>query len=107
MKHLLRSSEDDILSWEISRGKPSAEALCLISCLKSTGCAAPLLADEDFGEEIRQYLIEGLSYLPVDRSTLLSKIIESGFASLGTDTLENIDRIGRKCTLIFEAVFNP
>ena len=104
-KHLLRFSEDDILSWEISRGKPPAEALCLISCLKAAGCVAPLLVDKKFGEEVKQYLMESLSYLPADRSALLLKVIEDGFSSLETDTLDNVDRIVRKCNLIFEAVF--
>jgi len=105
-KHLLKVSEDDILSWEISQDKPRAEALCLISCLKAAGCVAPLLVDEKFGEEVRQYLMESLSYLPAERSALLLKVIEGGFLSLGTDTLDNIDRLIRKCKLIFEAVFN-
>jgi len=105
-KHLLKVSEDDTLSWEISQGKPPAEALCLISCLKAAGCAAPLLVDKKFGEEVRQYLMESLSYLPADRSALLLKVVEGGFPSLGTDTLDNVDRMVRKCTLIFEAVFD-
>jgi hypothetical protein len=104
-KHLLTISEDDTLSWEISRGKPPAEALCLISCLKAAGCAAPLLVDKKFGEEVKQYLIESLSYLPADHSTLLLRVVEGGFLSLGTDTLDNVDRMVRNCKLIFEAVF--
>ena len=105
-KHLLKVSEDDILSWEISRGKPPAEALCLISCLKAAGCAAPLLVDKKFGEEVREHLMESLLYLPTDRSTLLLKVIEEVFPSLRTDTIDNIDRTVRRCKLIFEAVFN-
>lgn len=104
-KHLLKISEDDTLSWEISRGKPPAEAMCLISCLKAAGCAAPLLVDKKFGEEVRQYLMESLSYLPADRSTLLLRVVEGGFQSLGTDTLDNVDRMIHNCKLIFEAVF--
>jgi len=34
--------------------------------------------------------MESLSYLPVDYSGLLSKAIDKGFPSLGTDTLDNI-----------------
>jgi len=105
-KHLLKASEEDILSWEISRGKPSAEALCLISCLKVAGCAAPLLVDKKFSEDIRRCLMESLSYLPPDRSALLLKVIEDGFSSLGVDTLDNVDRMIRKCKLVFEAVFS-
>jgi hypothetical protein len=105
-KHLLRVSEDDILSWKISRDNPLAEALCLISCLKAAGCVAPLLVDKKFGEEVKQDLMESLSYLPADRSAPLLRVIEEGFPSLETDTLDNIDRIIRNCKLIFEAVFN-
>jgi len=104
-KHLLKISEDDTLSWEISRGKPPAEAMCLISCLKAAGCVAPLLVDKKLGEEVRQYLMESLSYLPADRSTLLLRVVEGGFPSLGTDTLDNVDRMVHNCKLIFEAVF--
>ena len=104
-KHLLKVSKDDSLSWKISQGKPPAEALCLISCLKAAGCAAPLLVDKKFGEGVRQYLMESLSYLPADRSALLLKVTEDGFSSLGTDTLDNVDRMVAKCKLIFEAVF--
>ena len=104
-KHLLTISEDDTLSWEISRGKPPAEALCLISCLKAAGCVAPLLADKKLGEKVKQYLMESLSYLPPDRSALLLRVVEEGFLSLGTDTLDNVDRVVRHCELIFEAVF--
>jgi hypothetical protein len=105
-KHFLTISEDDTLSWEISRGKPPAEALCLISCLKTTACAVPLLVDKEFGEEVRQYLMESLSYLPADRSRLLLRVVEEGFLSLGINTLDNVDRMVDKCKLILEAVFN-
>jgi hypothetical protein len=105
-QRLLKVSESDVLSWEISRGKPQAEVLCLTSCLKAAGCAAPLLVDKKFGEKIRRHLMESLSYLPADRSSLLLKVILEGFPSLGTDTLDNIDHMVRKCGLIFETVFN-
>jgi len=104
-KHLLKVSESDVLSWEISRGKPPAEALCLISCLKAAGCAAPLLTDKKVGEEMKRRLMESLSYLPADLSAPLLKVILEGFPSLGKDTLDNIDRMIRKCKVIFETVF--
>jgi hypothetical protein len=105
-KHSLEVSESDVLSWEISRGNPPAEALCLISCLKAAGCAVPLLIDKKFGEDVRRRLVESLSYLPADLSALLLKVIFEGFPPLGKDTLNNIDRMVRECRLIFEAVFN-
>lgn len=104
-KNLLKVSESDVLSWEISRGKPPAEALCLISCLKAAGCAAPLLVDKKFGEEVRRRLMESLSYLPAGLSTLVLKVILEGIPSLEKDTLDNIDHMVRKCRLIFETVF--
>ncbi|MGQ9459864.1 MAG: hypothetical protein ACUVRA_01345 [Candidatus Bathyarchaeaceae archaeon] len=104
-KHLLKVSESDVLSWEISRGKPPAEVLCLISCLKAAGCAAPLLTDKKVGEEMKRRLMESLSYLPADLSALLLKVVLEGFPSFGKDTLDNIDRMIRECNVIFETVF--
>lgn len=105
VKYLLAVSEDDILSWELSQGRPLAEVLCLFSRLKTVGCAAPLLFDKRLCEEIMQYLRGSLSYLSADRSILLLDVIDGGFSSLGTDTLDNVDHIVHKCRLIFEAVF--
>jgi len=104
-KHLLTVSEGDKLSWDISRGKPLAEALCLISCLKSIGCAAPLLSDKAFGQEIKREIVKSLSYLPADYSNTLLKVIFDGFPSLGADTLDNIHCIVGKCKTIFETAF--
>jgi len=105
-RHLLTVSEDDKLSWETSRGKPLAEALCLISCLKSIGCAVPLLPDQTFGQEIKREMVKSLSYLPADYSDALLKIVLNGFPTLGTDTLDNINCIVDKCKIIFEMAFN-
>jgi len=106
-KHLLKVSESDVLLWEVSRGRPEAEALYLASCLKAAGCATPLLVDNKFGEEIRRHLMESLSHLPADRSSLLLKVTLEGFPSLGIETLDNIEQMVRECKLIFETVFNP
>ena len=105
-KHLLMVSEEEKRSWEMSRGTPAAKALCLTSYLKSGGCAAPFLLDKMFREEMKQCLMGSLSHLPPARSALLLKVIEEGFASLGTDTLENVALMIDKCKPLFEAVFN-
>jgi hypothetical protein len=105
-KQLLMVSEDERLSWEVLRGTPAAEALCLISYLKTGGCAVPFLLDKRFGEGMKQCLMGSLFHVPSDRSALLLKVIEEGFTSLGTDTLENVDRMIEKCKSVFEAVFN-
>ncbi|MEM3442160.1 MAG: hypothetical protein QXV09_07760 [Candidatus Bathyarchaeia archaeon] len=105
-KFLLKISEDDISAWKISEGKPLLEALCLISHLKAAGCAAPLLADKKFGEELRQKMDESLRHLPADCANVFLKVVEDGFTSMGTDTLNNIDILIRKCAMIFDAVSN-
>ena len=102
-KHLLATSESDILLWKMSRGNPLAEILCLVSCLKSVSCAAALLDDEKFGKEMRHHLTESLYYIPAKYRSLLSKMIFEDFPSLGTDTFNNISHIAHKCQAIFEA----
>lgn len=103
-KHLLAVTESDVLSWEMSRGKPLAEILCLISCLKAAGCAAPLLFDKTFGEEMKRRVAESLSYLPPGYSAPLLSTILEGFSSLGADTLSNIDQMA---CLIEEKIVKP
>jgi len=106
VKFLLRVSEDDVVSWELSKGNPLLKALYLISILKTVGCVAPLLNDMKFGQEVKQLLVESLSYLPRELSTIILKFAEEAFPTLGADTLENIDSIIRKCDQIFKAVLN-
>jgi hypothetical protein len=103
-KHLLTVAESDVLSWEMSRGKPLAEILCLVSCLKAAGCAAPFLSDKAFGEEMKRRVAESLSYLPTDHSAPLLSTILEGFPSLGADTLSNIDQMA---CLIKEKIVKP
>jgi len=104
VKHVLAVSESDVLSWEISRGKPLAEVLCLISYLKTASCAVPFLLNKMFGEAMRLRVTESLSHLPASYSTLLMKTALETFSSMGTDTLNNIDHMTR---LIAENVINP
>ena len=92
-KHLLTVTENDKISWEMSRGKPLAEILCLVSCLKAAGCVAPFLLDKTLGEEMNKLLVESLYYLPKEFSTPLLNMILEDFAYLGTDTLNNINRV--------------
>jgi len=106
VKFLLRVSEDDVTSWELSKGNPLLKALYLISILKTVGCAAPLLNDIRFGQEVKQLLVESLSHLPRKLSTIILKFAEEAFPTLGAGTLENIDSIMRKCDQIFKAVLN-
>ncbi len=104
VKHVLTVSESDALSWKISRGKPLAEALCLISCLKAVSFAVPLLLNKTLDEAIRRRVTKSLSYLPTRYSTLLFKTALEGFSSMGVDTLNNINHMTR---LIAENIVNP
>jgi hypothetical protein len=103
-KHLLTVTESDERSWEVSREKPLAEILCLVSCLKSAGCAVPLLSDKRLCGKIKRLLAESLSYLPTEYSMLLLDMIPKSFASLGADTLSNIDKMA---CLVVENIAKP
>mgnify|MGYP001081143715 CR=1 FL=1 len=92
-KHLLTVSESDKLSWQMARGKPFAEILCLVSYLKTAGCAAPFLSNKIYGEQMRELLAESFSFLSRESSIPLLNIILKGFPYLGTDTLSNINYI--------------
>jgi len=104
LKHVLAVSENDILSWELSRGKPPAQALCLVSSLKPVGCAIPFFPQKKFGASIKLRVTEGLSYLPRRYSTLLLETALEVFSSLDADTLNNIAHVTR---LITENIVEP
>jgi hypothetical protein len=88
-KHMLEPTESDKTSWEISRGKADAEALCLISHLKSIGYATPFLTNQEIQHRIR----ESLSYLPKKHSEKLFEQTPKIFQQLGSDTLSNINKL--------------
>ena len=92
-KHLLTFTEDDRLSWEISRNLPQAKILYLVSRLKTAACAIPFLADKKFGNEIEREITKNLSHLPLSTYSSLLKTILEDFPSLGEDTLCNINKI--------------
>jgi len=104
VKHVLTVSESDVLSWKISRGKPLAEVLCLISCLKAASFAVPLLLNKPPNEAMKRRVMKSLSHLPTRYSTLLFKIALEGFSSMGVDTLNNIDHMTR---LIVKNIIEP
>ncbi len=103
-KHLLTITESDKLSWQMAKGRPSIEILCLVSYLKASGSAAPFLFDKTFGEDMNRLLTESLSHLPSVFSTSLLNIIMSGLPSLGTNTLSNVNYVAR---LVTESLVKP
>jgi len=92
-KHLLIVSESDKLSWQMARGKRSAEILCLVSYLKTAGYAAPFLSNKTYGEEMKELLAESFSFLPREFSIPFLSLILKSFPYLGTDTFSNVNHI--------------
>jgi hypothetical protein len=93
VEHILTVSEDERLSWRISRGNPLAESIYLVSCLKTLSCAVPFISDERFSEKIKRIIKGSLCHLPTEHSTMLLDFITDNFSSLGTDTQSNINFI--------------
>lgn len=104
-RFMLKTSEDDMFAWKISKGKPFLEALYLVSCLKALGCVVPLLNDAKMGILLKQELEESLNYLPTDHFHAILKIVEEAPEIMEMDTLRNIDNFIRKCSPLFDAIF--
>ena len=103
-KHMLTPMESDEMSWKLSRAKPDAEALCLISYLKLIGYATPFLTDEDSKEEINRYIRESLSFLPIKHFTKLLEQTPKIFQQLELNTLNNVNKFTQ---LIVEKIIQP
>lgn len=97
VKFLLKTEEEDLLSWRLAEGSPLLEALHIIGLLKSIGCAVPLLSDRNLQGEIERYLKDSLSHLPENISRLVLNIAKEHFTSLKGDTFTNIKRIIYAC----------
>jgi len=103
-EHILTPAEIDKTTWEISRVKPDAEALCLTSYLKIIGHATPFLTIKDSRREMKRCLKESLSFLPRKYSTKLLEEIPKFFQQLELDTLNNINKFTH---LIVEKIVQP
>ncbi|MEM1673539.1 MAG: hypothetical protein QXF23_01070 [Candidatus Bathyarchaeia archaeon] len=105
VRFLLKDNEEETFSWRLSSWNSLLEALHLVSLLKVLGCAAPLLADEKFGNDIRAEITRYLSYLPEDLSRTLIEIVEENFARLGDDTIQNINSMVENCIIMILSKF--
>jgi hypothetical protein len=94
-KYLLKPSEEDHEAWKLSRKNKTARLLTLISLLKTTCCAAPLLKDAIHGGEIAKSIARSMSYLPKETSTRLSKTLKAA-SKFGQNTHKNVDLFMRK-----------
>ena len=90
-KRILAPMESDKISWKISRAKPQAETLYLISYLKFIGYTTPFLTTKDSRKEMKSYIKESLSFLPQNTSQyFLNK--HPIFQQLESDTTNNISK---------------
>jgi hypothetical protein len=89
-KYFLEPSEDDCESWNLAQNNESARVLVLVSILKTTCCAAPLLKDEKHGEEINEFIVRAMSYLPSEWSTCLMELVRAT-SEFGQNTHENVN----------------
>lgn len=103
-KHVLAPTESDKISWEISRAKVDAGALCLASYLKPIGYATPFLVNEGSRKEIEYYIKQNLSFLPKEHSTKLLEQTPKIFQQLKLDTMNNINKFTH---LIIEKIIEP
>ena len=93
VKYILMVSEDEMFSWQISRGNPLAESIILVSRLKNLACTIPFISDERFSEKLKFIMKESLHYLPKEHSAIILDLITNNFPSLGIDTISNINFI--------------
>ncbi len=94
-KYYLKPSEEELGIWRLSEKIKTARLLFLVSILKVACCAAPLVKDERYGEEISQAIIESMHFLPEEFSARLLKILEAT-SKFGNNTHENVERFMKK-----------
>ncbi len=94
-KDVLSVSREDITAWQISKGHPTAMALCLLGRLKDI---TPTIA---IGEETRskksnqKTIVDELDYLPSDFQALVLETAEKIPAAMGGDTFKNLYRVSQ------------
>ena len=90
-EYCLKASEEELEAWKLAEKNKTAALIFLVAALKTACCAAPLLKDERYGEEILKGITGSLNFLPTELSTKLLKTLEAT-SKFGGDTHENADR---------------
>jgi hypothetical protein len=90
-EYYLKPSEEELEAWKLAEKNKTAILLFLVSALKTACCAAPLLKDERYGEEILKTVTGSLNFLPPELSARLLKTLEAA-SKFGGNTHENVDR---------------
>lgn len=104
VKHLLATSDEDILAWNIAMISPAAELLYLLSHLKVLSCAAPLLANPGLEAQVEKWMLESTSHLPPDRASRLLNVPLERMSLMGLDTIKNIEYVA---DLLVDVVASP
>jgi hypothetical protein len=87
--HVLRTSNEDLVAWQFSKGNPAGMALCLGGKLKDAACLIalqPSLGDPSIPDRIRSEL----SYLPDQILSGTLKTLERFPELMTGDTFQNV-----------------
>jgi len=103
VEYYLKPSEEERKAWKLSEKNKTARLLFLVSLLKTTCCAAPLLKDERHGEEILKTIVKSMSFLPAELSARVLKLLEAA-SKFGRDTHENVGQFTKE--ILDELVIN-
>jgi hypothetical protein len=90
-EYYLKPSEEDLEAWKLAEKNRTTTLLFLVSIIKTACCAAPLLKDERYGEEILRAVNRSISFLPPGLSVRLLRMIKAA-SKFGKNTHENVDR---------------
>jgi hypothetical protein len=97
-KYILEPSSDEVFAWEIASTNRLQKVLYLAALIRDISCAVPLVYDERFGDEIRQYIEKKLAHVSLVPRSRIQSIIYQKFGLLGANTFENIDLIAKLVT---------
>ena len=94
IKYILEPSEEDSTTWNLARQNNIGQVLFLLALLKTACCAAPLLKDQKYGEQIIELLVKNISYLPQNWVSRLLTLLETTY-KFGQDTHQNVELFTR------------
>ena len=94
-KFFLEPSLEDHEAWQLAKNNKVARLLVLISLLKISCCAAPLLKNEKYDKEMFESITRNIEYLPTELSKRLLRLVESS-SEFGDDTHQNVDLFIKK-----------
>jgi len=90
-KYFLKPAEEDAGIWSIAHQNPSAKLLAIASYFKEICCAAPLLQDEKYGDEMTVAVKQCLIHLPTEISDGILRTVLKGLASFTEETHKNVE----------------